>query len=71
MAAPAHLELADLKQLPPPWLRSETEEELPHLKRVGELDPDSPDTLFEFSLDVCIDGIAARAAGLSGRSVVR
>ena len=58
---PAHLEPGDLEQLPPPWLRSETEEELPNLKRVGELEPDAPDTLFEFSLDVCIDGIAAHA----------
>ncbi|MFE5668163.1 hypothetical protein ACFQ7W_30070 [Streptomyces niveus] len=27
----------------------------------GELESDSPDTLFEFSLDVFVEGIAARA----------
>ncbi|MCZ4513835.1 TetR/AcrR family transcriptional regulator C-terminal domain-containing protein [Streptomyces sp. ActVer] len=57
---PAHLEPADLEQLPPPWLRSETEDELPNLKRVSALEPDSPDTLFEFSMDIYVEGIAAR-----------
>ncbi|WP_405954014.1 hypothetical protein [Streptomyces phaeochromogenes] len=36
--------------------------DLPHLTRLGELEPDSPDTLFAFSLDILVEGIAARAA---------
>ncbi|MGW7088934.1 TetR/AcrR family transcriptional regulator [Streptomyces sp. NPDC054871] len=58
---PAHLEPGDLEQLPPPWLHSEAEAELPRLKRVSTLQPDAPDTLFEFSLDIFVGGIAARA----------
>ncbi|MFG2344766.1 TetR/AcrR family transcriptional regulator C-terminal domain-containing protein [Streptomyces phaeochromogenes] len=83
---PAHVNPADLAQLPPPWLRpkdpedseepkgsgsssasegsedSESVGDLPHLARLGELEPDSPDTLFAFSLDILVEGIAARAA---------
>ncbi|GGV10085.1 TetR family transcriptional regulator [Actinomadura cremea] len=58
---PVHVDAADLHASPPPWLTAPGGEDLPHLRRVGELEPDSPDTLFEFSLDVLIDGIAARA----------
>ncbi|MEU5002273.1 TetR/AcrR family transcriptional regulator C-terminal domain-containing protein [Streptomyces sp. NPDC021622] len=57
---PAHLEPDDLDRLPPLWLRSEADAELPHLKRVGALEPDAPDTLFEFSLDIFVGGIASR-----------
>ncbi|MGI5170704.1 TetR/AcrR family transcriptional regulator [Spirillospora sp. CA-253888] len=56
---PAHLDPADLDTVPPPWL--EAEAELPHLGRAGELEPDSPDVLFDFSLDIFVAGIAARA----------
>ncbi|WP_405564826.1 TetR/AcrR family transcriptional regulator [Streptomyces phaeochromogenes] len=41
---------------------SEPVGDLPHLARLGELEPDSPDTLFAFSLDILVEGIAARAA---------
>lgn len=34
---------------------------LTHLGGAGELESDSPDTLFEFSLDVFVEGVAARA----------
>lgn len=34
---------------------------LAHLGGAGELEADSPDSLFEFSLDVFVEGIAARA----------
>ncbi|WP_405678157.1 TetR/AcrR family transcriptional regulator [Streptomyces sp. NBC_01511] len=63
---PAHLDPADLAQSPPPWLRAEPGSaaaglELPHLDGAGGSAPDPPDTLFEFSLDVFVEGIAARA----------
>ncbi|MFE5917647.1 TetR/AcrR family transcriptional regulator [Streptomyces sp. NPDC056468] len=58
---PAHIEPTDLLQVPPPWLHPEKDEDLPNLKRVGELEPDSPDTLFAFSLDILVEGVAARA----------
>lgn len=60
---PDHLDPADLDLLPPPWLSvaEGDEAELPHLagaSRAGG--PDAPDDLFEFSLDVFVEGIAAR-----------
>lgn len=68
---PAHLDPAELARTPPPWLTAEPGSaaagvELPHLEGLGldgagESEPDSPDTLFEFSLDVLVEGIAARA----------
>lgn len=51
---------AHLNQLPLSWLRSATEVDLPHLNRVGDLESSSPDSLFDFSLDIFIEGIAAR-----------
>ncbi|WP_329332918.1 TetR/AcrR family transcriptional regulator C-terminal domain-containing protein [Streptomyces sp. NBC_01352] len=57
---PAHLNPTDLLHVPPPWLQPEADQSLPNLKQAGELEPDSPDTLFEFSLDVLVEGIAAR-----------
>ncbi|MEV8422892.1 TetR/AcrR family transcriptional regulator [Streptomyces niveus] len=62
---PAHLDPVELGQSPP-WLRVEpgnasAEAGLTHLGGAGELESDSPDTLFEFSLDVFVEGIAARA----------
>ncbi|MEV8346530.1 hypothetical protein [Streptomyces niveus] len=63
---PGHLDPVELGQSPPPWLRAEpgngvAEAGLTHLGGAGELESDSPDTLFEFSLDVFVEGIAARA----------
>ncbi|MFD7514605.1 TetR/AcrR family transcriptional regulator [Streptomyces niveus] len=63
---PAHLDPAELGQSPPPWLRAAPKDEaagagLTHLGGAGELESDSPDTLFEFSLDVFVEGVAARA----------
>lgn len=57
---PAHLDPRDLRRLPPPWLESATEAQLPHLSRVSDLEPGTPDALFDFSLDIFIEGIAAR-----------
>lgn len=60
---PAHLDPVELGQSPPPWLRAAPEAGagLTHLGGAGELESDSPDTLFEFSLDVFVEGVAARA----------
>lgn len=63
---PAHVDPAELERTPPPWLRAEPGSaaaglELPHLDGAGEAAADSPDTLFEFTLDVFVEGIAARA----------
>ncbi len=65
---PAHLDPADLEQLPPPWLRPATAAELPHLNRLGELEPAPPDALFEFALDILVDGIARSDLGGPRRS---
>ncbi|WP_329520765.1 TetR/AcrR family transcriptional regulator [Spirillospora sp. NBC_01491] len=66
---PAHLNPGDLERMPPPWLSADADADadLPYLSRIGELEPDAPDTLFEFSLDVLVEGIAARA-GRDGSS---
>ena len=59
---PPDLDPADLAQVPPPWLRSDSGDELTHLRRAGqELAAESPDALFEFALDVLVEGLAARA----------
>ncbi|MFF1694179.1 TetR/AcrR family transcriptional regulator [Streptomyces sp. NPDC058257] len=58
---PPDLDPADLEQVPPPWLRSGSGDELPHLLRASqELAAESPDALFEFALDVLTEGLAAR-----------
>ncbi|MCF3118853.1 TetR/AcrR family transcriptional regulator C-terminal domain-containing protein [Streptomyces arenae] len=57
---PPDLDPADLRQAPPPWLR-EGVEDLPHLRRAAkDPHPHAPDDLFEFTLDVLVEGIAAR-----------
>ncbi|MEV7192717.1 TetR/AcrR family transcriptional regulator [Streptomyces sp. NPDC093510] len=60
---PAHLDPADLNQLPPSWLRPEPDSdvELPYLSRISELEPSPAGALFDFSLDIFVEGIAARA----------
>lgn len=64
---PPGLDPADLEQVPPPWLRSGSSgsgDELPHLRRAGEeLAAESPDALFEFAVDVLLEGLARRALG--------
>ncbi|QDQ14433.1 TetR/AcrR family transcriptional regulator [Streptomyces spectabilis] len=57
---PAHLDPADLAAHPPPWLRAEEADGLPHLAAVAELEPDSADTRFAFAVDVLAAGIDAR-----------
>ncbi|MGA4838834.1 TetR/AcrR family transcriptional regulator [Streptomyces sp. G45] len=57
---PDHLDPADLEAHPPPWLRTEAADELPHLAGVAALEPDSADTRFAFAVEVFTDGIAAR-----------
>ncbi|MGW6062055.1 TetR/AcrR family transcriptional regulator [Streptomyces sp. NPDC055189] len=56
----SHLDPADLHQLPPPWLQSAAEPDLPRLSRVSDLEPSTPDALFDFSVDTFVGGIAAR-----------
>ncbi|RBQ15735.1 TetR/AcrR family transcriptional regulator [Spongiactinospora rosea] len=56
---PAHVTPDDLDRLPPPWLRG-SPEDLPYLSRTATLEPDSPDTLFDFAVDILVAGIAAR-----------
>ncbi|MGW2227997.1 TetR/AcrR family transcriptional regulator [Streptomyces formicae] len=59
---PEDLDPADLRQTPPPWLR-EGADDLPHLRRAAEHPhPELPDEVFEFTLDVLIEGIAAAVA---------
>lgn len=61
---PPGLDPADLEQVPPPWLRSGSGDELPHLRRAGrELAAESPDSLFAFAVDVLVEGLARRALG--------
>ncbi|MEU7579397.1 TetR/AcrR family transcriptional regulator C-terminal domain-containing protein [Streptomyces sp. NPDC041068] len=60
---PPHLDPVDLRRTPPPWLRDDGQspEDLPHLHRAArELRPEPPDALFEFTLDLLVEGIAAR-----------
>ncbi|MCI3933827.1 TetR/AcrR family transcriptional regulator [Streptomyces sp. AN091965] len=57
---PAHLDPGDLQAHPPPWLRTEEGDALPHLAAVAELAPDSADTRFAFAVEVFTDGLAAR-----------
>ncbi|MEU5957441.1 TetR/AcrR family transcriptional regulator [Streptomyces sp. NPDC047525] len=64
---PPGLDPADLEQVPPPWLRSGSSgagDELPYLRRASEeLAAESPDALFEFAVDVLLEGLARRALG--------
>ncbi|RSN71682.1 hypothetical protein [Actinomadura sp. WAC 06369] len=50
---PARLDPADLHASPPPWPTAPDGEDLPHLRRLAVLEPDTPDVL--------VDGLAARA----------
>ncbi|MCM2391382.1 TetR/AcrR family transcriptional regulator [Streptomyces albipurpureus] len=63
---PAHLDPAEHSQPLPSWLQPDGPGgDLPHLTRLQEdtRQPDSPDTLFAFSVQILIDGIGARVAG--------
>ncbi|MEU8137164.1 TetR/AcrR family transcriptional regulator [Streptodolium elevatio] len=57
---PPDLDPAVLGQFPPPWLQPEADLELPYLGRLGELEPTPSDAQFAFTLDVLVNGIAAR-----------
>ncbi|WP_067823676.1 TetR/AcrR family transcriptional regulator C-terminal domain-containing protein, partial [Actinomadura kijaniata] len=60
---PAHLDPDDLERTPPSWLRPDGDLDLPHLRRCAdELEPDDNDARFAFTVDVLVEGIAARPA---------
>ncbi|WP_367044552.1 TetR/AcrR family transcriptional regulator C-terminal domain-containing protein [Streptomyces sp. Je 1-332] len=61
---PPDVDRADLEQVPPPWLRSGSGDDLPYLRRAtDELAAESSDAVFEFAVDVLLEGLARRAIG--------